>query len=161
MILKILKLQLKQSEVGKKKREINEKDENEDKEEMSESEDEYLPNENDKERVLAKKKTKHDRFFSTFNILNKDIEDNAPILVQQMGQFDTLVSYAENEKTYQLVIDSLRLKLKAGQTQCSTLTELVEEMMTEMNTNDEEDKDEDYEEDEEENSMTDWNKQKN
>jgi len=90
----------------------------------------------EKERVLAKKKSKHDRFFSTFNLLSKDIEDNADLMVQQIGQFDTLVSYAENEKTYKLVMDSLRLKLRAGQAHCSTLTELVEEMINETHGED-------------------------
>ncbi|ETO25725.1 hypothetical protein RFI_11411 [Reticulomyxa filosa] len=91
--------------------------------------------ETQKERMLAKKKSKHDRFFSTFNILSKE-QDNADLLIQQIGQFDAVTSFAENEKTYKLVMDSLRLKLRAGQTQCSTLTELVEEIISEMNDND-------------------------
>ncbi|ETO09336.1 hypothetical protein RFI_28053, partial [Reticulomyxa filosa] len=125
-----LKLRLQQAEMyGRNENEANESD---DDKEAGDGNTEA-----ERERVLAKKKSKHDRFFSTFNILKKEMEDNADLFIQQMGQFDALVTYTENEKTYKLIMDSLRLKLKAGQMQCNTLTDLVEEMMTEMHDNDE------------------------
>src|SRR5690606_8991188 len=48
--------------------------------------------EDERERVLSKKKSKHERFFSTYNVLAKLSQNNtgSDVLVQQLGQYDAI-----------------------------------------------------------------------
>ena len=63
--------------------------------------------------ALNKKKTDHEKFFSTYNILSKQI-NTGQALIESMGSFQSLIYLSDNAVTFNKIILNLQLRLRTA-----------------------------------------------
>ena len=83
------------------------------------------------QRILSKKKSKHDRFFSTYNLLSREI-NNADQMIQQLGTFESIVRYHKSAMTYNSIVDNLSMQFKTTQDSLADANDQLKQYQNEM-----------------------------
>merc|ERR1712228_784128 len=84
--------------------------------------------------ALNKKQSEHEKFFSTYNILSKQV-NTSELLIESMGSYQALLHLSDNAVTFNDIIANLQLQLKSAKDSF----DLVRDGLDAMNLNDEED----------------------
>lgn len=88
--------------------------------------------------ALNKKKSDHEKFFSTYNILAKQV--NTPEqLIESMGSFEALIYLSDNAVTFSKIVLNLQMKLKTAKDGFNMVRDALDGIGVDINIDDEED----------------------
>eukprot|EP01083_Nonionella_stella_P111913 328609_1 len=88
--------------------------------------------------VLNKKQSDHERFFSTYNILHKQVHTQQT-LIESMGSYQALLHLSDNAITFNEIVANLQLQLKTAKDSFHMVRDALNGIGVEINLDEEED----------------------
>eukprot|EP00484_Ammonia_sp_Unknown_P002018 CAMPEP_0197021880 /NCGR_PEP_ID=MMETSP1384-20130603/2765_1 /TAXON_ID=29189 /ORGANISM="Ammonia sp." /LENGTH=1116 /DNA_ID=CAMNT_0042449799 /DNA_START=30 /DNA_END=3380 /DNA_ORIENTATION=- len=105
--------------------------------EMSKGDEDY-DDDDQADIALNKKQTDHERFFSTYNILSKQI-NTQDTLVESMGTFEALITLTDNAITFNEVVANLKMRLKTAKDSFDSIRDALDNIRDDIKLDEEPD----------------------